>query len=156
MKDLVTRNEKMAMKFYFIACIGINILFGSCMEKPKTKLFIKSVKIPNGDRIDWYVYSSISNFAPDYLQISSSKRKPFFTSFYLTDILFKNDSLYVSLWNKNYDLDKSMLKGINISIDTMGKQWNQASSRIGRLTRRGINIRVPHFIDTYCPNGECE
>jgi hypothetical protein len=128
----------------------------SCIEEPKNKIFIKSVAASNGERIDWYVYSNISNVAPDYLQLSTYSEKPFFTSFYLTGIQFRKDSLFISLSKSGYELDQSKLKGISVIIDTLGHYWNAAASRIGRLRKRGINTAAPHFTETYCEKGECE
>ncbi len=128
----------------------------SCIEEPKNKIFIKSVASSNGERIDWYVYSRISSVAPDYLQLSTSPEKPFFTSFYLTGIQFRKDSLFISLLKNDYELDENKIKGISISIDTLGHSWNAAASRIGRLRKRGVDITAPHFTETFCEKGECE
>src|SRR5690606_11927947 len=127
-----------------------------CDGGARKKFFIKSVKVSEGVRIDWYVYSSISSFAPDFLQISTHSKEPFFISFYLADIKFKNDSLFISLWKNGYDkLDESSLTGIKVLIDTINGQWNGGVSRFGRLKRAGVNIESPHFVDVYCPKGEC-
>lgn len=145
------------MKLLILLFLYVGIVFSGCGNKPpNTKLFIKSVKTSKGLRIDWYVYSSITSLAPDYLQISDDDKEPFFKCFCLSDIQFENDSLFISLYRNEYDLDKSKLGEISIFIDTTGKHWNQASSRIGRLRKRDVNIEKPHFIDTYCEKGECE
>jgi hypothetical protein len=107
-------------------------------------------------RVDWYVHSSIGGFAPDYLQISTNDKAPFFSSFYLTGINYQNDSLHISLWKNEYELNQAMLNGIKVSIDTSGGQWNNSESRLGRLQGRHVNINEPHFSDSFCPNGECE
>lgn len=144
------------MKFIAIiyACVGF--LLVSCFKEPADKLFIKSVEGPKGTMIDWYVYGKLTSYAPDYLQISTYYKKPFFKSFYLTDVHFRNDSLFISIWKNNYDLDKSRLNGVIVYIDTLGEPWNDATSRIERLKRRGVNILKPNFVDTYCEYGECD
>ena len=144
------------MRQQTLLCFCIFLLPLSCIEEPENKIFIKSVAASNGERIDWYVYSRISNVAPDYLQLSISPEKPFFTSFYLTGIQFRKDSLFISLLKNDYDLDENKIKGISIIIDTLGHSWNAAASRIGRLRKRGVDTSVPHFTETYCEKGECE
>ncbi len=144
------------MKFMIVVYASIIFFLVSCIEQPTKKIFIKSAEDTKGARIDWYVYSKITSFAPDYLQTSTDDKKPFFKSFFLTDIHFRNDSLFISLSDNKYDMDKSRLRGIEIIIDTLGESWNSATSRFGRLRRRGVNTDEPHFIDTYCAKGECE
>lgn len=146
------------MKYSIFFYLLIMVFIAGCIPEPskKIKIFIKSVKVSEDVRIDWYVYSSNSNFAPDYLQISTHDKEPFFVSFYLTNIHLKSDSLFISLWKNDYEkLDESKLRGIKVLIDTTGASWNTAISRFGRLKRAGININAPHFVDVYCPNGEC-
>lgn len=136
-----------------IICLVI-VFITSCVEKQK-KIYIKSVKISNEVRVDWYVYSSITNLAPDYLQISTYDKTFFFSSFFLTDINFKNDTLFVSLWKNEYKkVDLPKIRNIKIIVDTLGEPWNGGISRVGRLREMGIDILRPHFKDVYCPNGE--
>lgn len=139
-----------------IILILLIILVGCSIPEPDKKIFIKSVKVNEDVRIDWYVYSSITNFAPDYLQLSSNVKEPFFVSFYVSNINFRNDSLFISLWKNNYKkLDLNIIQGVKVNIDTSGKSWNNAEDRIGRLKQIGVDISKPHFVDVSCPNGEC-
>lgn len=141
----------------FCLIVGIIAILSSCNGFDKrTKTFVKSVKLPNDIRIDWYVYGSMSGPGLDYLQISNDEKEPFFTSFYLSDIRFQNDSLYLSLWKGAYELDKSRLEGINLSVDTLGKIWNRADHRIDRLRKRNVDIKQPHFVDVFCEKSGCE
>lgn len=142
------------LTIYFCLCAS----FSSCIEEPTKKIYIKSVEGPNGMRIDWYVYSKLTSFTPDYLQINTPESNPFFKSFYLTDIHFQNDSLLISLWSNKYDLEWTTLSSppLKVVVDTLGQPWNDATSRIGRLRNRGVNMDKPHFVDTYCARGECE
>lgn len=134
--------------------ISVILILMGCWGQPNTKLFIKSVKISDKIRVDWYVYSSISNFSPDYLRISSNEMEPFFISFYLTNIRFENDSLFISLWKNSFEkFDQSKLNGIKVNIDTNGQHWNDAMSRVGRLNRTQVNMLKPHYIDTYSSRG---
>ncbi len=144
------------MKYAFLFCLLVMLTVG-CITKPKKKFFIKSVKVSEDTRIDWYVYSSTTSLAPDYLQISTYSKEPFFVSYYLTDINFRNDSLTISLWRNGYKkLDESRLDGIKVLIDTTNNgQWNGGTSRFGRLQSAGVNMEFPHFVDVYCPNGAC-
>ena len=145
------------MRVMFFIWIVVNVCLSGCFyNKAGKKIYVRSVQLSNGLRIDWFVLTSNSNFAPDYLQTSANLQKPFFVSFFVGDIKSSNDTLFISLWKNDYDLKNSKLPGIEIVIDTLGKTWNQAVSRIGRLRRRGVEVESPHFIDTYCPNGECE
>ncbi len=138
-----------------IILIFLVILVG-CIPEPDKKFFIKSVKVNEDVRIDWYVFSSITSFAPDYLQLSSNDNHPFFKSFFLSNINFKNDTLFISLWKNQYEkLDSTFLDDIRIEIDSSGKSWNNAEERIGRLKQIGVDISKPHFKDVSCPNGEC-
>lgn len=138
-----------------IILIFLVILVG-CIPEPDKKFFIKSVKVNEDVRIDWYVFSSITSFAPDYLQLSSNDNHPFFKSFFLSNINFKNDTLFISLWKNQYEkLDSTFLDDIRIEIDSSGKSWNNAKERIGRLKQIGVDISKPHFKDVSCPNGEC-
>jgi hypothetical protein len=132
------------------------LITGCSIPEPTKKIFIRSVKVSEDVRIDWYVYSRISNFAPDYLQISTNDKEPFFVSFFLTGIHLKSDTLIISLWKNSYEkLDVSKLKRIKVSIDTTGESWNSAEARFGRLKRAGVNMEAPHFVDAYCPKEEC-
>lgn len=134
----------------------LSILVVGCIPEPDKKLFIKSVKISQDVRIDWYVYSSISGFAPDYLQISSNDKEPFFRSFFVSNINYRDDSLVITLYNNNYKiLDMELIPGIKLMIDTSGHGWNSSEARFGRLKKIGVDKSKPHFVDVSCPNGEC-
>jgi hypothetical protein len=144
------------MKYIKLGILILLIMLVRCISAPDKKFFIKSVKVTDDVRVDWYVNSSISNFAPDYLQLSSNDKEPFFISFYVSNINFKNDSLFISLWKNNYKkLDSSIIQDIKIKIDTSGKSWNNAEDRLGRLKQIGVDVFKPHFKDVSCPNGEC-
>jgi len=156
LQDQVIEKMKAGMKHMVIFYLLISVFIAGCIPEPTKKLYIRSIKVSEDIRIDWYVYSSISSLAPDYLQISTNDKEPFFVSFFLTGIHLRNDSLFISLSKDNYEkLDRSKLKEIMVSIDTIGESWNSASSRFGRLKGVGVNIEAPHFIDAYCPHGEC-
>lgn len=143
------------MKKGFLVLIVMVIVLG-CLTNAKKKFFIKSVKVSERVRIDWYVHSSTSNLAPDFVQISTQK-EPFFVSYYLTNINFRNDSLFLSLWKNEYEkFDTLALEGIKFLIDTVNGQWNDAPSRFDRLRKAEVNIDSPHFVDVYCPNGACD
>jgi len=145
----------MRKRFYLI--IGIIVIVYSCNGFNKgSKTFVKSIKLPNDIRIDWYVYGSMSGTGPDYLQINNDEKEPFFTSFCLSDIRFQSDSLYISLWKGMYELDKDRLRNINVSVDTLGQIWNRADHRIDRLRRRNVDIKQPHFVDVFCEKSGCE
>lgn len=128
----------------------------SCNSQDK-KIYIKSIKSPSEKRIDWYFYSLISNFSRSYLQFEGKEDNPFFESFYLSDIFMQEDTLYIKVYKNDYKLDSLFISKykLNVVIDTTGKIWNQASSRLGRLQRKGVDFFKPHFTNTYCPNGEC-
>lgn len=127
-----------------------------CISEPTKKIYIKSVKVSDNVRIDWYVHSSITSYVPDYLQISSDDDKPFFKSSYLANITFRNDSLFVSLWKGGYEkLDDARIKGITLIVDTTSGQWDDAISRIGRLKDGYVDISVPHFVDVACSKPYC-
>lgn len=144
------------MRLLLILCyLFVLTLFG-CIDDPVNRIYIKSVSVSNGERVDWYVYSRISSIAPDYIQTNKFDGKPFFKTFYLTDISFRKDSLFIYLLKNDYELDTSYRPGISIIIDTLGQPWNRASSRLGRLKKRGVNIDSPHFVNSSCDQGECE
>jgi len=129
----------------------------SCKDRPERKIFVKSILLSGETRIDWYVHSSVSNFAPDFLQLSTNDKTPFFVSFYLSDIKYKNDTLFVSLWKGDYDkLDKDIIGGITVKIDSSGTNSNDAMSRIGRLKDAGVDIFAPHLKDAPCVGEECD
>lgn len=145
----------MYKRFYLVA--GTILILCSCtMFDKDAKTFVKSVKLSDGNRIDWYVRGYLSGPGPTYLQFSNNDKKPFFTSYYLSDFRFQNDSLYLSLWRGEYELDRNKLGGIKVAVDTLGQQWNGAEERVVRLRKRNVDTQHPHFIDVFCEKSGCE
>jgi hypothetical protein len=133
------------------------VIFVACF-KPDKKIYIKSIMLKN-QRVDWYFYSLISNFSRSYVELSNNElsENVFFESFFVSDINLNHDTLYIEVYENNYKLDSAAILKTNIKIvvDTTGKVWNQASSRLGRLQRKDVDFSKPHFSDSYCPKGEC-
>jgi hypothetical protein len=129
----------------------------SCSSADK-KIFIKSEKSGSSIRVDWYFYSLPSNFSRSYIQLSKADNESkVFESFYISDFNLKGDTLSVQLYRNDFEVDSVLLKknGFNISVDTTGSIWNQASSRLGRLQRKNVDYFKPHIEDSYCPENEC-
>jgi hypothetical protein len=146
------------MKLFFLV-IGINMLISGCFNSTK-KLFIKSVRLDNNKHIDWYFFSNTSNFSRSYLQFkkNNSETVLFFESFFLSDINEQADTLTIQIYKNDYKLYENMLKDrkIVVIIDTTGGIWNQASSRLGRLIRKNVDVTKFHYTDSFCPKMECE
>jgi hypothetical protein len=142
---------------FFIFFIAI---FFSC-QYPNKKIFIKSVRIDTSVRVDWYFYSHLNNFSRSYLQIHRDEGENegvvFLESFFISDINFNADTLKIQLYKNDYKANLGLFldKGLNISFDTLGGIWNQASSRLGRLQKRKVDYFKPHSADSYCLHREC-
>lgn len=138
--------------------VFLSIVLSGCSDLGN-KIYIKSVKYESDSRFDWYFYSLLSNFSRSYIDLvdKNNDSKRVFESFFVSDIRISEDTLTIQLYKNQYSLEKSFLqsKTIIISIDTTGGIWNQASSRLGRLQRKNANFYVPHEVDSFCPNGEC-
>lgn len=123
------------------------------------KIYIKSLNIGDSARVDWYFYSLLTNFSKSSIQFSNVDRDGviIFESFFISDISLMADTLKVQLFKNEFNIDSAMLLngGLNIIVDTTGGEWNQASSRLGRLQSKNIDLFKHHFEDSYCPNMEC-
>lgn len=130
----------------------------SCSSSRK-KIFIMAKQVNSTTRYDWYLYSGLSNFSRSYIQIVKEgiSTNILFESFYITDFNYMSDTLSIQLYKNEFKIDsqKLALSGVKVVIDTTGGIWNQASSRLGRLQKKGINYYKPHFTESYCPQNEC-
>lgn len=141
------------MKLNNLIILIISLFLAGCIPQQHKKIYIKSLKIVSDVRIDWYVFGSL---APDYLQINSKDKETFFSSFFISNIDFRNDTLVIALFKNNYQkFDRTLLQGIRVRIDTNGHGWNSSEARFGRLKKIGVDMSKPHFVDVSCPNGEC-
>jgi hypothetical protein len=54
----------------------------------------------------------------------------------------------------DFDVDKDALKevGLKIQIDTMGNEWNESTTRFGRLQSKRVDYSKRHFEDSYGTN----
>jgi hypothetical protein len=133
------------------------ITFFSCTDE--NKLYIKSVSVDSSTMVDWYFYSQISSFSRSYVQISTLGKDPIniFESFNISDIRIKSDTLTIEVAENDYKIYPGVREQnkIKLVVDTTGKIWNEASSRLGRLHSKKVDCSKPHFIDSYCPHGEC-
>lgn len=143
------------MKLTNLIVLIILIFLAGCIQQRHKKIYIKSLRIVKDVRIDWYVFGSL---APDYLQINSKDkdRETFFSSFFISNIDFRNDTLIITLFKSSYQkFDMTLTQGIKVKIDTNGHGWNSSEARFGRLKKIGVDMSKPHFVDVSCPNGEC-
>jgi hypothetical protein len=142
------------MKFYSLFVL----ILLSCHSQDR-KIFVKSLNANSSKRIDWYFYSLLNNFSRSYVQLSQNNENSvtIFESFFISDINLKGDTLKVELYKNDYKIDSTEVfrRRLIITVDTTGKMWNQASSRLGRLQKKNVDYFKPHFEDSYCSNGEC-
>lgn len=139
---------------------GIFLFFLFSCGHDRKKIYIQSVQTQSDSRFDWYFYSLLTNFSRSYIQIQEKNNDPttFFESFYMSEMKIKADTLIISLFRNDYEIDSSFINSLDfkISIDTTGEIWNQASSRLGRLNGKNVDNTKPHFADTYCARPDCD
>ena len=148
----------MKTAFFFLTIIFLS----GCMSAPDKKIFIKSIQLTDGKRIDWYFNKLPGGYSKSYLQYEdkTGQRHTFLEGTYLSDFIQKGDTLIVQVWkNDGYDYqldyDKSHSLGLITRLDTTGKQWNQAESRLARLQKKKVDVENYHFAESSCPNGDC-
>jgi hypothetical protein len=133
-----------------------------CMSSPDKKIFIKSIPVDDGKRVDWYSYNAIGGFAKSYLQYEdkTGQQHTFLESAYLSDVTKQGDTLIIQVWKSDgndyqLDYDEAQALGLVTRLDTTGKQWNGVESRLDRLQKKHIDVEKFHFTESSCPNGEC-
>ncbi|QGW28410.1 hypothetical protein [Phnomibacter ginsenosidimutans] len=132
--------------------------FASCtfFDSPDKKMFIKSVQ-SDDLTVDWYIYSLISSFSPAKIQVEKDGNTCQIIEFghYITDISLTSNVLTIQTSKTpEFDVDEDALKkvGLEIRLDTTGHEWNESTTRFGRLQRKQVDFSKRHFVDSYGTN----
>lgn len=144
------------MKFCYL--FSIFVCFISC-NKDK-KIYIKSLNLDQNKFINWYIYSDIEDYSPDYIEFSEGKSdKLIFEADQLTNINRRKDSLVFQVEGSYGSarvidiykfIDSSSIKawGFKIIIDTTGHFENTSSSGLPRLHKKKVDIFKPHSFNS--------
>jgi hypothetical protein len=116
-----------------LALIGffiVNKVLGNDREK---RLIVKEISSKDY-KIQWYVYSLISSFSPDYVEFQRNDKNTLLCkSSYVSNIDVKNDTIVIQLW-KNDFTKFNKLDGIVVVLDTTGSP--QDGSQLRHLDRK--------------------
>jgi hypothetical protein len=141
------------IRLSFLFLLLVLVSCGTIDDKP---FYIKTVKINNQTRLNWYFYSLITDYSVDKVEIQSNgKRTEIFDAPILTDISFRNDTLVFQLEHLSYRdghtfsfIDTAYIQslGYKYLIDTTGVFLNEKYQRLQRL--KNMDISKPHYINT--------
>ena len=124
------------------------------------KIYIKSLDLGEGKRIDWYMYSLITDNSPDYIDFTEKhSEKTIFEADQVTNIIKKSDTLVFQVEGsyggprkvKIYKfMDSNFIRtsGLKLIIDTTGWIENSSTYRLPKIQKAGVDVFKPHFFDS--------
>ena len=135
---------------FLLSFLLFSLAMAACSPTYRNKIYVRTIVNNSGATVDWFVYSTISGFSHDYVQIQEKGgATEKLTLDDLSNINFSgNNTLVIERCGDSLTpLNVKVLNIECISVDT-GHIWNAAISRIDRLMDMKVDVKKRHIVDT--------